>query len=42
MTSREVSSFQSLIIWQKGHQFVLDISRMTGRFPEDERFGIVG
>ncbi|SFK96689.1 four helix bundle protein [Proteiniphilum acetatigenes] len=41
MKSAEVLSFQSLIVWQKGHQFVLDIYRITRRFPKDERFGIV-
>ncbi|RNC64676.1 four helix bundle protein [Proteiniphilum sp. X52] len=41
MKSAEVLSFQSLIVWQKGHQFVLDIYRITRRFPEEERFGIV-
>ena len=41
MKSAEGLSFQSLIVWQKGHQFVLDIYRITRRFPEDKRFGIV-
>lgn len=41
MTNVEISSFQSLIVWQKGHQFVLEIYRITRRFPDDERFGIV-
>lgn len=31
-------SFQSLIVWQKRHQLVLDIYRKTKDFPEDERF----
>lgn len=36
-----VSTFQSLIVWQKGHQLILDIYRKTKSFPEDERFGLV-
>ena len=35
------STFQSLIVWQKGHQFVLDVYRKTKNFPEDERFTLV-
>ena len=33
-------SFQDLIVWQKAHQFVLDIYRFTKPFPADERFGL--
>ncbi len=33
--------FQSLIVWQKGHQLVLDIYRKTKNFPDDERFCLV-
>jgi four helix bundle protein len=36
-----ISSFQSLIVWQKGHQLVLDIYRMTKSFPDDERFSLI-
>lgn len=35
------STFQSLIVWQKGHQLVLDIYRQTKDFREDERFCLV-
>ncbi|OJV75624.1 MAG: four helix bundle protein [Bacteroidia bacterium 44-10] len=33
--------FRSLIVWQKGHQLVLDVYRITKSFPEEEKFGIV-
>ena len=33
--------FQDLHVWQKAHQFVLDIYRMTRPFPDDERYGLV-
>lgn len=37
----KVKMFQSLIVWQKGHQLVLDIYRKTKNFPDDERFCFV-
>lgn len=33
-------SFQELVVWQKAHQFVLDVYRLTRSFPADERFGL--
>jgi four helix bundle protein len=33
-------SFKDLIVWQKAHQFVLEIYRFTKGFPTDERFGL--
>lgn len=35
-----VKRFQDLIVWQKAHEFVLCIYRVTGHFPNDERFGL--
>lgn len=32
--------FQDLIVWQKGHQLVPDIYKMTQSFPKEELFGI--
>lgn len=29
-----------MIIWQKAHQWVLDVYRMTDRFPANEKFGL--
>jgi four helix bundle protein len=34
------SSFENLIMWQKMHQIVLDIYKMTNTFPKSELFGI--
>lgn len=31
-------NFQDLIIWQKAHQFVLDIYSFTSRFPKSELY----
>jgi len=33
-------SFRDLIVWQKAHQFVLDIYKMTEAFPKNELFGL--
>lgn len=34
------NSFENLIMWQKMHQIVLDIYKMTNIFPKSELFGI--
>lgn len=34
-------SFEDLIVWQKAHQWVLDIYRLTDSFPTREQFGLV-
>jgi four helix bundle protein len=33
-------TFQDLIVWQKAHQFVLDIYALTGHFPNNEIYGL--
>ena len=33
-------SFQDLIVWQKAHQFVLEIYRFTKKFPPTEIYGL--
>ncbi|MCB0729694.1 MAG: four helix bundle protein [Ignavibacteriae bacterium] len=32
--------FEDLIVWQKSHQLVLSIYKMTKKFPKDELFGL--
>ena len=34
-------TFEDLLVWQKAHQFVLDIYRLTRTFPKDETYGLV-
>ena len=34
------NTFQSLIVWEKAHIFVLSIYKRTKSFPDDERFGL--
>lgn len=33
-------SFRDLVVWQKAHQLVLAVYRLTKGFPADERFGL--
>lgn len=33
-------SFQDLILWQKAHQWVLDVYSFTKKFPKEEMFGL--
>ena len=33
-------SFRDLIVWQKAHQLVLSIYRMTKQFPKEEIYGL--
>jgi four helix bundle protein len=33
-------TFQDLVVWQKAHQFVLAIYKLTACFPDAERFGL--
>jgi four helix bundle protein len=32
--------FRKLKVWEKAHQFTLQIYRITKKFPSDERFGL--
>ena len=33
-------TFQDLIVWQKAHQFALDVYRVTAGFPRHELYGL--
>ena len=33
-------SFQDFIVWQKAHQFVLEVYRFTEKFPPKEQYGL--
>ncbi len=39
-TESETHSFEHLLVWQKEHQYVLDIYQMTLSFPGSEKFGL--
>jgi four helix bundle protein len=34
-------SFTNIEVWKKAHQFVLEIYLATGRFPNNEQFGLI-
>jgi len=34
-------NFKKLRVWEKAHQLVLDVYRVTREFPSDERFGLI-
>jgi four helix bundle protein len=36
-----LKSFQELEVWQKAHHLVLETYRVTDRFPDKEKYGIV-
>ncbi|MBW2002201.1 MAG: four helix bundle protein [Deltaproteobacteria bacterium] len=37
----KTKTFEDLIVWQKSHQFVLEIYKITQHFPRHEVFGLV-
>ena len=41
MTGKKVERFEDLFIWQKAHQLVLCIYKMTKKFPKEELYGLV-
>ena len=36
----KTKKFTELIVWQKAHQFVLDVYKATKSFPKEELFGL--
>ena len=36
-----IETFEDLIVWQKSHQLVLQIYRITNEFPSEEKFGLI-
>ena len=40
MNRMPARSFRDLIVWQKAHQFVIDVYKMTETFPKHELFGL--
>jgi len=33
-------TFQDLLVWQKAHQYVLSVYKLTGTFPKHETYGL--
>ncbi len=36
-----IEKFENLTVWQKAHELVLEVYRITKDFPHEERFGLV-
>ncbi len=36
-----MKTFRELKVWQKAHELVLEIYRITEKFPDKERFGLI-
>ncbi|NJB81940.1 four helix bundle protein [Wenyingzhuangia aestuarii] len=36
----KTNTFQDLVVWQKGHQFVLEVYKITKQFPKEEIYGL--
>jgi len=34
------TNFQNLVVWQKSHEFVLKVYKLTSFFPKEELFGL--
>lgn len=37
---KKTTSFEDLLVWQKGHQFVLEVYKMSKQFPKEELYGL--
>ena len=37
---KPATTFQDLVVWQKAHQFVLAVYRLTAHFPKEENYGL--
>ncbi len=38
---RRLERFEELEVWQRAHALTLEVYRLTGGFPNDEKFGLV-
>ncbi|MDJ0742158.1 MAG: four helix bundle protein [Xenococcaceae cyanobacterium MO_167.B27] len=40
MKREPAKTFKDLVVWQKAHQFVLDVYRLSNGFPKTEIYGL--
>jgi four helix bundle protein len=40
MNRTPARTFEDLVVWQKAHQFVLSVYRLTDNFPKSELYGL--
>ena len=36
-----ITSYRNLKVWQKAHELVLLVYKITGKFPKEETYGLV-
>jgi len=36
-----MKNFREFIVWQKSHEFILEIYKLTEKFPDKEKFGLI-
>ena len=36
----KTTSFEDLLVWQKGHKFVLEVYKISKQFPKEEVYGL--
>ncbi|MFH1548739.1 MAG: four helix bundle protein [Candidatus Omnitrophota bacterium] len=41
MTKNKINGFEDLETWQVSHKFVLEIYKITKKFPKDELYGLI-
>ena len=41
MNNGKIQNFTDLNAWKEGHVFVLEIYKLTHKFPRDEQFGLI-
>jgi four helix bundle protein len=37
----QINSFRDLVVWQKAMELVVAVYRVTKKFPDDEKFGLI-
>ena len=40
MEQQKIKNFTDLFVWQKGHKLVLNIYKITDKFPKEEKYGL--
>ena len=41
MNGSKIRDYKDLLVWQKGIALAKEVYRITGRFPSDEKFGLI-
>ncbi len=37
----KIKKYEDLRIWKEGHQLTIEVYRLTSKFPQEEKFGII-